>query len=206
MPEAAKGEVSPNNPCPFLRALVAQGSLPDGSASIGDVTAAVLAAARRGEGNPNLPSLAIRAIALIANGLGPVQMASNGFDGMRLNALRGGPLDKKGAGSAILDAEGKLNLAELDRLDEFAGDKTDMHGQVERGLDIGEITRMMDANFARAAGRRRAIDRNLMDGEWPILLRVMGKQGKNGRYLSIEEIRRLFTLSRLPERMTAPGP
>jgi hypothetical protein len=206
MPEAAKGEVSPNNPCPFLRALVAQGSLPDESASIGDVTAAVLAAARRGEGNPNLPSLAIRAIALIANGLNPVQMASNGFDGMRLNALRGGPLDKKGAGSAILDAEGRLNLAELDRLDEFAGDKTDMHGHVERGLDIGEITRMMDANFARAAGRRRAIDRNLMDGEWPILLRVMGKQGKNGRYLSIEEIRRLFTLSRLPERMTAPSP
>jgi hypothetical protein len=37
---------------------------------------------------------------------------------------------------------------------------------------------MMDANFARAAGRRRRIDRRLMNGEWPILLQVMGKQAR----------------------------
>jgi hypothetical protein len=61
---------------------------------------------------------------------------------------------------------------------------------------------MMDANFERAAGRRRSIDRRLMDGEWPILLKVMGKQGKTGRYLSLVEVRDLFVERRLPERMS----
>jgi len=40
-----------------------------------------------------------------------------------------------------------------------------------------------------------------MGGEWPILLQVMGKQGKAGRYLRIAEVRELFVEKRLPERM-----
>jgi hypothetical protein len=45
----------------------------------------------------------------------------------------------------------------------------------------------MDANFERAKARRRMIDRRLMDGEFPILLCVIGKQGPDERYLSIAE-------------------
>jgi hypothetical protein len=60
---------------------------------------------------------------------------------------------------------------------------------------------MMNENFTRAAGRRRVIDRFLMDGEWPILLKVMGKSGANGRYLSVEEVRQLALERKLPERM-----
>jgi hypothetical protein len=41
-----------------------------------------------------------------------------------------------------------------------------------------------------------------MDGEFPILLRVMGKQGRDERYLSIAEVKTLFAERRLPERMT----
>ena len=59
----------------------------------------------------------------------------------------------------------------------------------------------MDANYARAAGRRRLVDRALMNGEWPILLKVMGKKGKAGRYLGLKEVEELFTKRRLPARM-----
>jgi hypothetical protein len=203
MPSAPKTErgVSANNPCPFLRALVAGGQLPDDKAPIGEVTKTIVEVARTGDGAPNLPGAAIRAIALVANGLGPLQLTRNGLGGLRLNELRGGPLDKKGAGSGILDEEARINKAELDRLAEFGGDKLDADGKVERGLDADDLKRMMDANFERAAGRRRQIDRRLMDGEWPILLQVMGKQGKAGRYLSVAEVRDLFEVWRLPERM-----
>ena len=195
-------EVSPNNPCPFLRALVAQGLLPDDKVALGEITRTIVAVAQAGEGSPALPPAAIRAIALIANGLGPLQATRNALGGVRLDGLRGGPLDKKGAGSGILDAQARIDRTELDRLDEFAGDKVGADGTIERGLDADDLTRMMDANFERAAGRRRRIDRRLMDGEWPILLQVMGKPGRDGRYLSVAEVRQLFAERRLPERMT----
>lgn len=59
----------------------------------------------------------------------------------------------------------------------------------------------MDANFERAAGRRRLVDRPLMNGEWPILLKVMGKTGTAGRYLSLKEVEELFVKQRLLKRM-----
>lgn len=197
-------DVSSNNPCPFLRALVAQGLLPDDKASIGEVTKTIVGITESGDGAPKLPAVAIRAISLIANGLTPLQMVRNGLGGLQLNALRGGPLDKRGAGSRILDGGAKINQTELDRLDEFAGDKLDADGRAERGLSLSDLNRMMDANFERAAGSRRGIDRRLMNGEWPILLRVMGKQGKAGRYLSVADVRALFLERRLPERMVKP--
>lgn len=203
-PKTAR-DVSANNPCPFLRALVAQGQLPDDTAPLGEVTKTIVGVAKAGDGSPNLPAAAIRAIALMANGLSPLQLGRNGLGGLRLNQLRGGPLDKKGAGSGILDAEAEVNLAELDRLDQFAGDKLDADGRAERGLGLADLQRMMDANFERAAGRRRRIDRRLMDGEWPILLQVMGKQGQTERYLSVAEVRDLFVERRLPARMVKPS-
>jgi len=196
-----KIKVSPNNPCPFLRALVAQGMLDDGGASIGTVTETVVRVAEAGDGDPRLPAAAIRAIALAANGLGPMDLLRNARQGVSLNALRNGPLDKKGAGSGILDADAVVDHAQLDRLDSFGGDKVGADGNVERGLDAKDLERMMDANFERAAGRRRRIDRQLMNGEWPILLKVMGKPGAGGRYLSVAELRDLFVERRLPERM-----
>ncbi len=199
-PQAGR-DVSPNNPCPFLRALVARGQLPDAKARIGEVTRTILEVAKAGDGAPNLPAAAIRAVALIANGLSPLQLVRNGLGGLRLNELRGGPLDKKGTGSGILDAAARINQAELDRLDAFADDQLDADGRVERGLSLQDLERMMDANFERAAGRRRRIDRRLMNGEWPLLLQVMGKQGKAGRYLSLADVRELFVARRFPARM-----
>jgi hypothetical protein len=200
-PSKTGSDVSANNPCPFLRALVARGRLPDDKAPIGEVTKTIIGVAKTGDGAPALPGAAIRAIALMANGLSPFQLTRNGLGGLRINELRGGPLDKRGAGSGILDGRAKINGVELDRLDAFASDQQDADGQTERGLNIDDLKRMMDANFERAAGRRRRIDRRLMDGEWPILLQVMGKHGKAGRYLSVAEVRNLFVERRLPERM-----
>ena len=162
----------------------------------------VVAQASAGPGESPLPTLAIGAIALVANGLSPLSLTQRLLGGVRLDGLRNGPLDKRGAGSRILDAQGEVDLPELARLGEFASSKTDTQGHTELGLDAGQLRTMMDANCARAAGRRRLIDRTLMDGEWPVLLRVMGKPSDTGRYLSLDELGELFMARRLPERVT----
>ena len=61
----------------------------------------------------------------------------------------------------------------------------------------------MDANFARAKGHRRWFDRMLMNGEWPVLLDIMGKGEGSKRYLSVAEVRTLFVDRRLPDRINA---
>jgi hypothetical protein len=202
MPKAPKKrDVSPDNPCPFLRALVAQGLLADDVEPIGQVADTIVRVARTGDGQPLLPGPAIRAVALVANGLSPAQVARNGLGGLRLNELRNGPLDKKGVGSGILSSDGKVSKAELKRLGEFAVDQVGEDGEVEPGLGAAELKRMMDANFARAEGRRRKVDRAMMDAEWPVLLKVMGKRGRKGRYLSLKDVERLFTERSFPQRM-----
>ena len=201
MPVAPQHKVSPNNPCPFLRMLVAQGLLNDRVATLGDATEVIERVAATGDDSPRLPGIAIRLIALLANGPGPAALLGNGLDGVKLNKLRNGPLDKKGVGSRILDARAQVRPEELERLKNFASHKATVDGGRELGLDAGELVAMMDANYARAGDKRRLIDRQLMNGEWPILLQVMGKDGKHGRYLSLREIRALFVERRLPTRM-----
>jgi len=51
--------------------------------------------AAAGDGSPHLPSLAIRLIALLANGLDPSSRLESGMHGMKLNARRNGPFDSK---------------------------------------------------------------------------------------------------------------
>ena len=201
MPDDPQHKVSPNNPCPFLRSLVAEGLLDDRGATIGDATEAIERVAATGEGEPRLPSLALRVIALLANGLGPAALLENAVDGVRLNKLRNGPFDKQGNGSRILDTRGRIRMAELDRLKDFASTKTTPGGGRELGLDAAELEAMMDANAERAGDRLRLVDRQLMSGEWPPLLEVMGKEGADGRYLSLRELRVLFVERRLPTRM-----
>ena len=195
--------VSPQNPCPFLRALVAQGQLADGTEPLAHVASVIAATARRGEGKPLLPAAVIYGIAMIANGIGPLSVLGANLGGLKLNALRGGPLDKKGAGSGILNHEGVVDKKELSRLANYASDQHDRQGNTEKGLRLADLTAYMDDNFKRAAGHRRLIDRQLMNGEWPILLKVMGKKGTAGRYLSLKEVQTLFTKRQLPARMNA---
>ncbi|NRF70577.1 hypothetical protein HLB44_26585 [Aquincola sp. S2] len=193
--------VSANNPCPFLRALVATGELADDREPLAKVAAVVAATARAGDGRPVLPRMAVYAIGSVANGLGPLSLADTQWHGLQLNALRGGPLDKKGVGSGLLDARGAIDAKEVSRLRGFAKEKTNDDGSSELGLGLPELRAYMDANFARAAGRRRSIDRALMIGEWPVLLNVMGKEGPGGRYLGLQDVIDLFKNRKFPERM-----
>ena len=195
-------EVSPNNPCPFLRALVAGGYVGGHIDPLSTISDTIARAGGKTNGEGNLSRRPVYLIGLIANGLSLTHLWRNAHEGIQLDGLRDGPLDKHGAGSRILDAFGHIDEAELGRLDTFASDKTDAAtGRVERGLDAGQLRTMMDANFARAAGSRRRIDRALMNGEWPVLLKVMGKNAGPDRYLSVDELRVLFSERRLPGRI-----
>ncbi len=193
--------VSAGNPCPFLRALVADGALADGVEPISNIVSTIGNVVKKGEGAPALRPAAIHFIAMVANGLSPWAVLQSNLKGVRINALRNGPLDKKGVGSGILNATGDVDPKELARLKDFASKKTSSSGATELGLSLDEITKFMDANFKRADGQRRRVDRMLMDGEWPVLLKVMGKDGPDGRYLSLAEVQELFGERRLPERM-----
>jgi hypothetical protein len=192
-----------SNPCPMLRALVAGGHLPAEGARAG----AIASIAARLAGTPDRPDRKIAVltwlVAIIANGLNMLTIMRTLRHGVRFDQLRDGPLDKHGVGSGVLDATGAVDAANLDRLDQFASDKINLSGTVERGLDAAELVTMMEANFARARNRRRAIDRRLMDGEFPLLLTMMGKDGRSGRYLNLAELRTLISDQHLPSRVTA---
>ncbi len=203
MTQSSTIPVSANNPCPFLRALVASGQLADAVEPLGKVAQVIAATARQGEGQPVLPRKLIEGIAFIAHGVSPAALLTTRRQGLRLNALRGGPLDKKGVGSGILNAQGKVDAAQLARLREFSKAMTDRGGKTEAGLGLPELRSFMDANFERAAGHRRRVDRALMNGEWPVLLKVMGKNGPKGRFLSVKEVEDLFSKRSLPKRMSA---
>lgn len=197
--------VSSGNPCPFLRALVADGSLADGVESVAKVASTIAEVAKKGEIAADLKPAAIQLIAMISQGVRPLTVLNTKLKGVQLNGLRNGPLDKKGVGSGILDANGEVNPKELERLKQFASNKISTTGATELGLSRDEITKFMDANFKRAKQRRR-IDRMLMNGEWPVLLTVMGKEGREGFYLSVDEVAELFSERRLPERMRRDQP
>ncbi len=40
-----------------------------------------------------------------------------------------------------------------------------------------------------------------MIGEWPVSLKVMGKEGSGGRYLGLQDVIDLFKKRSFPERM-----
>jgi hypothetical protein len=197
-----KNPVSRNNPCPFLRAMTAYGYLRERAEPLLHISRFLsnVGGPSRAEGKISRGSLFF--VALIANGLRPLRLLKSFFGGVDIERLRDGPLDKHGAGSGIIGKDGTVNKTELARLDSFAIDAHDPDTKKpERGLTLEAIQKMMDANFARAKGRRRRIDRRLMDGEWPPLLGIMGKGTGTGRYLSLTELGELFLDHTLPQRI-----
>jgi hypothetical protein len=190
--------VSPNNPCPFLRALVADGYLPDENVSLGELSKIVRQSAGRSGIDPST-----FLVGLIANGVSPRQVLRNAWSGADLSALRGGPLDKLGMGSRILDADARVDETELARLASFGRYFTSPDGQTELGLAADDIKTFMWDNIKRAGNKSRWFDQLLMQGEWPVLLRIMGKGTGDERYLSMAEIRTLFYVRRLPDRIVA---
>jgi hypothetical protein len=69
-----------------------------------------------------------------------------------------------------------------------------------------EIDTFMKANLKRDGDAARWYYPLLMKGEWPVLLKILGKGEGDERYLSVAEVRTLFVDKRLPERITARLP
>jgi hypothetical protein len=166
-PPAGQIPVSPNNPCPFLRALVANGYV----------------------GGHVVPLSQLAEMVGLASG-------ETG------SAQSDGPLDKHGGGSRILDVDAKVHEDEIARLAGFGKDRKDPDGGVERGLTAKEIDTFMKANLKRDGAAARWYYPMLMKGEWPVLLKILGKGEGEERYLSVAEVRTLFVEKRLPERIT----
>lgn len=196
-------EVSPDNPCPFLRAVVTEGFVGGHDVPLSKLRQTVEAASGKTGLQKKLVGVKTWLVALIANGLGPLRLWRSWRSGATLDALRDGPLDKHGVGSRILDVSAHVSEAELARLAEFGKDQPDLGGGSERGLTSSEIVAYMDANFERARDHRRWYDRKLMNGEWPVLLDIMGKGDGAQRYLSVAEVKTLFVERRLPDRINA---
>jgi hypothetical protein len=195
--------VSPNNPCPFLRGLVAGGYVGGHTVPLPKLTATIESATGERGLKERLAGLEIYLVALIANGLSPLRLLNSWWSGAVLDELRNGPLDKHGVGSRILNVDGQVDETEITRLAGFGSDYPNPMGGTERGLNSKQITAYMDANFGRAKGHRRSIDRKLMNGEWPVLLNIMGKGEGDDRYLSVAEVRTLFVDRKFPARIVA---
>src|ERR1700742_2797360 len=195
--------VSSNNPCPFLRGLVAGGYVDGHIVPLPKLTGTIEAATGEKGLKVRLAGLKVYLVALIANGLNPLRVLKSWWSGVELDALRNGPLDKHGAGSRILAVDGQVDESEIARLAEFGSDYADPSGGTERGLNSQQITTYMNANFERAKGHRRAIDRLMMNAEFPVLFNIMGKGEGDNRHLSIAEVRTLFVERKFPARIVA---
>jgi len=206
--------VSPNNPCPFLRGLVAGGYVDGHIVPLPKLTATIESATGEKGLKKRIAGMKIYGVALTANGWSPLRVFKSWWSGAVLDELRNGPLDKHGAGSRILTVDGEVDESEIARLAEFGSDYADpFGGGTERGLNAQQITAYMNANFDRARGNQRPIYRLFMEGEWPVLLNIMGKGEGDSRYLSVAEVRTLFVerlfpqriVMRLKQRQPAPG-
>src|SRR5690348_8663033 len=141
--------VSPNNPCPFLRALVANGYVDGHVVPLSKLSEMIGLAS--GETGPAQKDVRMKTwmVAVIANGLGPLRVLKSATSGAELDELRDGPLDKHGGGSRILDVDAKVHEDEIARLAGFGKDRNDPAGGVERGLTAKEIDAFMKANIKR---------------------------------------------------------
>lgn len=191
-------QVSPDNPCPFLRALVANGYVDGHIVPLGQLTEEI----GRASGKTGARLLGAKAaaygIAMIANGH-PLRSVRSGAV---LDELRNGPLDKHGAGSRILAVDGQVNQDQIRRLATFGRDYANPDGGTERGLNAQEIKNFMAENLKRDGDKARWTYPIMMQGEWPVLLDILGKGEGENRYLSVAEVRTLFVERRLPKRIT----
>ena len=191
-------QVSPNNPCPFLRALVANGYVGGHIVPLGTLTEDIgLASGKTGMGLIKAKVLTY-GIAMIANGH-PLRSVTSGAI---LDELRNGPLDKHGAGSRILSVDGQVDEGEIKRFADFGRDYANPEGGTERGLNAQEIKTFMAENLKRDGDKARWTYPIMMKGEWPVLLDILGKGEGETRYLSVADVRTLFADRRFPQRIT----
>ena len=206
MPDTPQFAVSPDNPCPFLRALVANGYVGGHVVPLSKLSETIELASGEEGLKEIMVKLETKMVAVIANGLNPFRLVKSATEGAVLDELRDGPLDKHGAGSRILGVDAQVHLDEIDRLATFGKPCNDPAGGTETGLTAPEIDAFMAANLERAGDAAHWYYPMLMKGEWPVLLNILGKGEGEARYLSVAEVRNLFVERKLPDRITARLP
>ena len=204
MPDTPQVAVSANNPCPLLRALVANGYVGGHIVPLSKLREMIEAASGKQGAEKTKAGIAAYLIALIANGF--THVPASAMSGAVLDELRNGPLDKHGAGSRILGVDAQVHLDEIDRLATFGKPCNDPAGGTETGLTAQEIETFMAANLKRAGDAAHWYYPMLMKGEWPVLLNILGKGEGEARYLSVADVRTLFVERKLPDRITARLP
>ena len=206
MPDTPQIAVSPDNPCPFLRALVANGYVGGHVVPLSKLAETIELASGEQGLKETMVGLETKMVAMVANGLNPFRLVKSATEGAVLDELRNGPLDKHGAGSRILGVDAQVHLDEIDRLATFGKPCNDPAGGTETGLTAQEIETFMAANLKRAGDAAHWYYPMLMKGEWPVLLNILGKSEGEARYLSVAEVRTLFVERKLPDRITSRLP
>ena len=206
MPDTPKIAVSPDNPCPFLRALVANGYVGGHVVPLSKLSETIELASGEEGLKEIMVKLESKMVAVIANGLNPFRVVKSATEGAVLDELRNGPLDKHGAGSRILGVDAQVHEDEIERLASFGQECNNPAGGTERGLTAKQIDAFMAANMKRAGVAARFYYPKLMEKEWPVLLDFMGKGEGDQRYLSVADVRTLVVDRRLPDRVTARLP
>ena len=196
-------DVSPNNPCPFLRALVANGYVGGHVVPRSKISEIIPLAGGKTGLAEIFAKLETFGVTLLANG------TRTTLAGLALDELRNGPLDKHGAGSRILGVDAQVHEDEIERLAGFGQECNNPAGGTERGLTAKQIDTYMAANMKRAGDAARFYYPKLMEKEWPILLEFMGKGEGEARYLSVADVRTLFIDRQFPkcitDRLPVPG-
>ncbi len=175
------------------------GFVDGGTVKLSKLSGTVVAASGKTGLKGRFTALETRLVALVGNGFNPVRLLRSLWSGAKLDALRDGPLDKHGAGSRILDASANVSEAELARFAGFGKDQATPDGGTELGAHAARHHDLHGRELRTRKGSRRAIGRLLMNGEWPVLLGIMGKGEGEGRYLSVAEVRALLAERRLPD-------
>src|SRR5580692_4706254 len=125
--------VSPNNPCPFLRGLVAGGYVGGHVVPLPQLVGRIESASGTTGLKEKFVGMETFGVASIANGLSPLRLLKSWWSGAVLDELRNGPLDKHGAGSRILSVNGEVDESEITRLADFGSDYVDPAGGTECG-------------------------------------------------------------------------
>src|SRR4051812_30691653 len=132
-------QVSPSNPCPFLRALVANGYVDGHVVPLGTLTKEIGQAGGKTGVKLVGAKVLTYGIAMIANSH-PLRSVTSGAV---LDELRNGPLDKHGAGSRILTVDAQVDEDQIKRFAGFGRDYPNPDGGMERGLNAQEIKTFM---------------------------------------------------------------
>src|ERR1700727_2627418 len=116
---------SPNNPCPFLRGLVAGGYVCGHVVPLPKLTGKIESASGTTGLKEKFVGIETYGVALIANGLNPLRLLKSWWSGAVLDELRNGPLDKHGAGSRILSVDAQVDESEITRIAGFGSGYVD---------------------------------------------------------------------------------